>query len=141
MNRRVVALAASVLVACAVPALAQTASPVPSPSPSAPAAPNALPTVPPGIGGVVEGILQRLAGDATAGYGIDPNHVRGVVTYFRRFTLQIRMPLNRYRDIHLHQGTIINPRGATLRTGSVVDVVGHPNADGTLEADQITLIQ
>ena len=99
-----------------------------------------LPTIPPGIGGVLGQIVQQLAGNATAGLGVDPNHVRGTVTYFRRFTLQIRMPLNRYRDIHLHQGTIINPRGASMQTGSVVDVVGHPNANGTLEADQITVV-
>lgn len=137
MNTRVVALVVSVLFAAPIAGQAQT--PTPSPAPTS-AAPRVLPTIPPGIGGVLEQIVQRLAGDATAGYGVDPNHVRGTVTYFRRFTLQIRMPLNQYRDIELHQGTIINPRGATMQTGSVVDVQGHPNANGTLEADEITLI-
>jgi hypothetical protein len=85
-------------------------------------------------------MLQKLAGDFVAPLALDPNHVRGVVTYFRRFDLQIRMPLNNYRDIHLHQGTIINPRGATLQPGQLVDVHGAAQSDGTLNADQITIL-
>jgi hypothetical protein len=131
MKARVVALVASVLFA-ALPAGAQT-TPAPSPSPSG------FPTIPPGVNNAIESILQKLAGDVTAPYGVDPNHVRGVVTYFRQFDLQVRMPLNRYRDIHLHQGTIINPRGATIAPGQVVDVQGRAQGDGTLDADAITI--
>lgn len=40
-------------------------------------------------------------------------------------------------SIHLHQGTIINPRGTTLQNGMRVHVIGHPNGDGTFEADEI----
>lgn len=39
--------------------------------------------------------------------------------------------------VHLHQGTIINPTGTTLRPGMNVRIVGHPNGDGTFEADRI----
>ncbi|MDP9110958.1 MAG: hypothetical protein M3M96_04945, partial [Candidatus Eremiobacteraeota bacterium] len=81
----------------------------------------------------------RLAGDATAGFGVDPNHVKGTVTYFRRFDVQIRMPLNQYKAVHLHQGTIINPRGATISEGSTIDVVGRANSDGSIDADAITI--
>jgi hypothetical protein len=140
MNRRspdmkpgVVALVASVLF-IALPAGAQTA-PTPAPSPAG------FPTIPPGVSGAIERILQKLAGDLTAPYAVDPNHVRGVVTYFRRFDLQVRMPLDRYRDVHLHQGTIIDPRGATIAPGQVVDVQGRSQSDGTLDADAITIVQ
>lgn len=126
---------ASVLFAGAMPALAQT-----TPSPAPTAAPIVAPTVPPNIGNVLNTIIQKLGGDVTAPYGVDPNHVRGTVTFFRRFDLQVQMPLNSYKQIHLHQGTIINPRGTSLAPGQVVDVRGRANADGSLEADEITLI-
>ena len=99
-----------------------------------------MPTIPPGVGGAVEMILQKLAGDATAPYAVDPNHVRGTVTFFRRFDLQVKMPLDTYKQVHLHQGTIINPRGATLTDGQTVDVHGRANSDGTLNADEITIV-
>ena len=137
MKSRVVAIMAAVLFAVAVPALAQTA---PTPSPSPAAAPVAVPTIPPGISGVVNTILQKLAGAATAPYAVDPNHVRGTVTFFRRFDLQVRMPLDTYKQVHLHQGTIINPRGQSIGAGQTVDVRGRANADGTLEADEITIL-
>lgn len=139
MKPRVVALALAVLFTAAAPALAQQ-TPTPTPSP-VPSVPHALPTIPPNVGNVVEGIVQRLAGDATAGLGVDPNHVRGTVTFFRRFDLQLRMPLNRYEAVHLHQGTIINPRGATLGAGQTVDVQGRANSDGSIQADAITIVQ
>ena len=104
------------------------------------ATPSPMPTVPPGVGTVVQNILQSLSGNALAPYGVDPNHVRGTVTFFKRFDLQVRMPLNVYKDIHLHQGTIIDPRGASLEPGQVIDVRGHGNSDGTLDADAITIV-
>ena len=97
--------------------------------------------VPPQVPPAVANIITKLAGDAVAPYGIDPNHVRGRVTYFRRFDLQIRMPLNAYRDIHLHQGTVIDPRGATIEPGQLLDVVGHAQSDGSLDADTITILK
>lgn len=130
MRTRVVAVVTAVLLLAATPA--------PSPSPSA--APIAAPSIPPGIGNVVQGIINKITGDTVAPLGVDPNHVRGQVTYFRRFDLQIAMPLQTYKQIHLHQGTIINPRGASLANGQTVDVHGTANADGSIEANEITII-
>ena len=42
--------------------------------------------------------------------------------------------------IHLHQGTVINPRGTTLQNGMQIRVSGHPNSDGTFEADRIDVV-
>lgn len=128
MKSRVVVFVAAVLLAASAPAAAQTAPP-------------SLPAVPPAVQGAVLNILQSLAGQAAAPYALDPNHVRGVVTYFKRFDLQVRLPLGRYREIRLHQGTVINPRGTSLTDGNVVDVQGRANADGTLDADVITLVR
>jgi len=122
--KRELCAAAAVILLSAAPALAQTAPP----------------SVPPSITNAVEGILTKLGNDAAAPYGLDPNHSRGTVTYFKRFDLQLRMPLNTYRDVHLHQGTVIDPRGATIEPGQVLDVVGHANGDGSLNADTITII-
>lgn len=122
--RRELCAAAAVVLLNASPAVAQTAPP----------------SVPPAITNAVEGILTKLGGDAAAPYGLDPNHSRGTVTYFKRFDLQLRMPLNTYRDVHLHQGTVIDPRGATIEPGQVLDIVGRANRDGSLDADTITII-
>ena len=73
MNTRVVALAAGVLLLGATP--------------------SPTPTVPPALGTIVQNILQTVTGNAVAPYGVDPNHVRGTVMFFKRFDLQVRMPL------------------------------------------------
>lgn len=133
MKSRVVAALAAVLsflVFAVAPALAQTAPPSPPPKL----------TVPPAVINAVTNVVTRLAGEAAAPYNVDPNHNRGTVTYFRRFDLQIRMPLNTYRNIRLHQGTVIDPRGASIAPGQVVDVIGHTESDGTLDADTITIV-
>ncbi|HVA33078.1 MAG TPA: hypothetical protein VNG31_02950 [Candidatus Baltobacteraceae bacterium] len=124
MRSRVVALTILTLLSTAVPAFAQT-----------------VPALPPAIQGTVLDVIRSLAGQAVAPYGVNPNEVRGVVTFFKRFDLQVRMPLNRYRDIRLHQGTIIDPRGTTLANGDVVDVRGHAGSGGALDADVITLVR
>lgn len=137
MKSRVVAVTAAVLFAVAGPAPAQT-TPTPSPSPAK--APIAAPTIPPGLGGVVQTILQKVTNDITSPYALDPGHVRGTVTFYRRFDMQVRLPLDTYKQIHLHQGTIINPRGESIGNGQSVDVRGRANADGTIEADEITIL-
>ncbi len=120
MNPRVVAATAAVLLLGATPA--------------------PTPTIPPGVGGLVNTIIRKVTGDITAPLNVDPNHVRGTVTYFRRFDLQIAMPLQTYKQIRLHQGTIINPRGATIAPGQTVDVRGTTNPDGSFNADEITIL-
>lgn len=127
------------VVACACAVLLIAATPAPSPSPSA--APITAPSVPPGaVNSVINTIIQKVTGDVVAPLGVDPNHVRGQVTYFRRFDMQIAMPLQTYKQIHLHQGTVINPRGATIEDGQTVDVQGTVNSDGSINANEITII-
>jgi hypothetical protein len=110
-----------------------TPAPVPTPIP--------VPTVPPTtpnsqvlqtILNVGQQILQRQAINAR-------NNARGTVSYFKRFDMQVQCGTNCYRNVRLHQGTVINPRGGTPSIGSVVDVNGHTNPDGSLEADTITI--
>jgi hypothetical protein len=112
-----------------------TPVPVPTPIP--------VPTVPPNspnagiiqtIIGVGAQILQRQAINTR-------NNARGTVSYFKRFDMQVQCGTNCYRTIKLHQGTVINPRGATPGVGAVVDVNGRTDPDGTLEADNITIQQ
>ncbi len=66
------------------------------------------------------------------------NSAHGKVTYFRRFELQLQTAPNVYRDVHLHQGTVINPRGTTIVPGMTVDVSGSAQSDHSLNADTIT---
>jgi hypothetical protein len=112
-------------------------------APAATPAPIAVPTLPPStpnsavlqtILNVGQQILQRQAVNAR-------NNVRGQVSYFKRFDMQVQCGANCYRAVKLHQGTVINPRGATPGTGTYVDVNGRTNSDGSLEADTITIQQ
>ncbi len=106
-------------------------------------APIAVPTLPPNtpnaaiiqtIIGVGAQILQREAIN-------NRNNARGTVSYFKRFDMQVQCGTNCYRSVRLHQGTVINPRGATPSAGRYVDVNGHADPDGTIEADTITVQQ
>jgi len=118
-------------------AAAQTA-PAPLPAPT----PIPVPTLPPGTSSPVlqtiidvgTQILQRNAVNAR-------NNVRGQVSYFRRFDMQVQCGRNCYRSVRLHPGTVINPRGGTPGVGTWVDVNGRTDPDGTLEADTITIQQ
>ena len=114
-----------------------------TPAPAAVPTPIPAPTLPPNttnnavlntILNVGQQILQRQAINAR-------NNVRGQVSYFKRFDMQVNCGNNCYRNVKLHQGTVINPRGATPGTGTWVDVNGHTDPDGTLEADNITITQ
>ncbi|HEY0395230.1 MAG TPA: hypothetical protein VGD01_12110 [Candidatus Elarobacter sp.] len=105
--------------------------------------PIAVPTVPPStpnsavlqtILNVGSQILQRQAVNAR-------NNAQGTVSYFKRFDMQVQCGTNCYRAVKLHQGTVINPRGATPSVGTRVDVNGRTDPDGTLEADTITIQQ
>jgi hypothetical protein len=111
----------------------------PSPAPT----PIAVPTLPPNtpnaaiiqtILGIGQQIIQRQAVNAR-------NNARGTVSYFKRFDMQVQCGTNCYRTVKLHQGTVINPRGATPGVGTTVDVNGHADPDGTLQADVITIQQ
>jgi uncharacterized protein (DUF1684 family) len=95
-----------------------------------------VPSVPPDVQNnpIVQSILQAVGGLLQTTNG---NSAHGKVTYFRRFDLQIETAPNVYRQIHLHQGTIINPRGTTLAPGMTVDVSGTTQPDHSLNADAI----
>jgi hypothetical protein len=138
MNTRFVASTALALsLAAGAAAIADTP---PSPSPSAS----------PGIvnGETVQRVIDAVNAIVRGGVnqGLDEltrraNETRGEVSYFRRFEMQVKTGRNTFRDIHLHQGTIINPRGATIRTGDTVTVSGDPQSDGSLNANAITIVQ
>jgi len=135
MRPSLIATSALVL-ALGAGSLAQAQStPVPTPIP--------VPTVPPTtpnsqvlqtILNVGTQILQRQVINSR-------NNAQGTVSYFKRFDMQVQCGTNCYRTVKLHQGTVINPRGATPGVGTRVDVNGRTDPDGTLEADNITILQ
>jgi hypothetical protein len=99
--------------------------------------PVALPSIPPGVQNnpLVQSVLNALGGLLQTTNG---NSAHGKVTYFRRFDMQVETAPKVYRDVHLHQGTVINPRGTTLAPGMTVDVEGSAQSDHSLSADTIT---
>jgi hypothetical protein len=137
MRRSFIATSALVLALGATSLAGAQSTPVPVPTPIA------VPTLPPNtpnsaiiqtIMGIGAQILQRQAINTR-------NNARGTVTYFKRFDMQVQCGSNCYRQIKLHQGTIISPRGTTPGVGSNVDINGRTDPDGTLEADNITIQQ
>lgn len=136
MKSRFVGLFAAILFSAgAAGAFAQNAVSTPAPAPS----PVAIPTMPPNTNPIVQSIINSIAGRVKADYGWEPNRARGVVTFFKRYEMQVRFANGQYRTIHLHQGTVINPRGASIHEGDRVDVQGQGNSDGSLNANQITM--
>ncbi len=97
-----------------------------------------VPAIPPGVinNPYVQSVLQAIGGVGQTTNG--PTAI-GSVTYFKRFNLQLQTAPNVYRQVYLHQGTIINPRGATIQNGQRLDVSGQPQADGSLAANEITI--
>src|SRR5579872_63683 len=94
----------------------------PAPTPVPTAAPNPVPSVPAGI---EQDAINALGNIVKGAFGWNDNESIGTVTYYRGYDLQVRQQLNRYRDIHLHKGTVINPRGWTIRPGDNIDIRGH----------------
>ena len=140
MNSRFIALAGALwLSAGALAAADQTPSPSPSPQslPALPAIPN-IPGLPAGLQNspIVQSILNSLGGITQSTNG---NAAHGKVTFYRRFDLQVETAPSVFRQIHLHQGTIINPRGVTLQPGMIVDVSGSAESDRSLDANEITV--
>ena len=131
-----------VLAALFVFALAPAAFADPTPQPTATPQPAGAPALPLPIPSAllnspyVQGILNALGGVTQTTNG---SAAIGKVTYFKQFELQLETAPSVYRRIHLHQGTIINPRGTTLQPGMSLQVNGSPQSDGSLNADTITL--
>jgi hypothetical protein len=132
MKIRVFGATLAVLCLCANVALAD---PTPAPGislPNIPGVPSSVlnnPTVQSIINAVGGTLLQTTNGPTA----------RGKVTYFKRFDLQLQTAPGVYRQVRLHQGTVINPRGADIRPGQTLDVAGDAQSDGTLDANTITV--
>jgi hypothetical protein len=94
-------------------------------------------TIPPDLQNnpIVQSVLNAVGGLLQTTNG---NTAHGKVTFFRHFDMQVETAPNVYRDVHLHQGTVINPRGTTLAPGMTVDVSGSAQSDHSLNADTIT---
>jgi hypothetical protein len=133
-------LALSLGAALLGPAGAQS-GPAPAPTPS----PIVVATLPPQPDPATQAIIRAAAGiitDAIVRSRLDyANNTHGTVSYFKRFDMQVQTGTNSYRTVRLHQGTVINPRGATPGTGSTVDVNGRGTPDGAIEADTITVVR
>jgi len=125
--------------------LAQS-TPTPSPSPWPTPSPRPSPTsinLPSTdtVKQIINQAIGTLQGNLQQAILNHQNDVTGTVTYFRRFSLQIQTGSSNYRQVNLHQGTTINPTGTTLRNGMRVRVRGESQPDGSLNANEIDLIQ
>ena len=100
--------------------------------------PVTLPSIPPQVQNnpFVQSVVNAVVNLLQTTNG---NTAHGKVKYFHRFDLQLETAPNVYRDVHLHQGTVIDPRGTTLTPGMVVDVSGSAQSDRSLDADTITV--
>lgn len=139
MNTRFVALCALALSLGGVVAQRPAAAQTPAPT----ATPVVLPTLPPDskLDPYAKAAIDILTGAVNRQIQNFGNSASGQVSYFRRFDMQIQTGRNSYRTIHLHQGTIINPTGRSIVVGQSVQVSGPAQADGSLNADVITIEQ
>ncbi len=89
--------------------------------------------------GIEQDAVNALGNVVKSVFGWSDTESLGTVSYYRGYDMQVRLQLERYREIHLHKGTVINPRGYTIKEGDTVDVRGQPNSDGSLNADMIVV--
>jgi hypothetical protein len=134
MLTRFVTVVAAVL-SLAVGACVAASADAPAP------APTVLPTIPPNVplNPYVRAGIDIITGVVNRRLQFDANHSAGQVTYFKRFDMQVQTGDGSYRTIHLHQGTEIDPRGATIVPGNHVSIGGTAQSDGSLNADIITI--
>lgn len=135
MKTRFVAAFTAVLFALASGAAAFAQS-TPAPAPARSPAPNPLPSVPSGL---EQDAINALGNVVKSAFGWSDTESYGTVTYYRGYDMQVRLQLDRYREIRLHRGTVINPRGYTIKSGDTVDVRGTSNQDGSLTANMIVV--
>ena len=111
----------------------------PQPAPT----PIVLPTLPANaqLNPYAKAAIDLVTGVARQALQNNGNRAEGEVTYFKRFEMQVRTSPNGYRSVHLHQGTRIDPRGATLQPGDRVSIGGSGQSDGSLDADAITILR
>jgi hypothetical protein len=145
MIRRVLLVTALV----ALTGVPSFADPAPAPSPAATSAPAVpIPSLPQSIQNNPYGqaVEQAVEGYLKRQRDLARNGAHGRLTYYKGFEAQVYtdpipfLPAH-YRAIHLHRGTVINPRGITLQPGMIVDVSGQPQPDGSLNADLINVVQ
>jgi hypothetical protein len=138
MRTPFVALAAAAL--CASLAGFAAADP---PAPNATPTPVNLPTLPPQsqINPYAKAAIDIITGVVRRELANQANAASGRVTYFKRFEMQLRTGPNQYRAVHLHQGTVINPTGTTIRPGMQASAGGVGQPDGSLNANVITIAQ
>lgn len=134
-------LAAALSIAVAVLGTSSlgSAQSVPQPSPT----PIVVPTLPPAPNAATSQIINAAAGIINGILTRDrinnANNAHGTVSYFKRFDMQLQTGPNSFRTIHLHQGTVINPRGATPNAGTTVEINGNGLPDGSIDANTITV--
>jgi len=110
-------------------------------APVAALADTTIPGLPPIPSGVTDSPIVRSILDAAGGItqSTTGGTAYGRVTYFRRYDLELQTAPRVYRVVHLHPGTTIFPRGGTPAAGKTVEVAGRPQADGSLNADTVTI--
>ena len=136
MTARFVALAAAAL-CLGTATLASADQPAPTPTPVN------LPTLPPSkqLDPYARAAIDIITGVVRQQITNNGNTANGQVTYFKRFEMQVRTGTNQYRNVHLHQGTFINPTGQSIQVGQQVSVGGVSQSDGSLAANSITIQQ
>ena len=137
MQLRVIAVVSTIAVLGTVALSAAQSVPMPMPTPIV------VPTLPPQPSGATAQIINAAAGVIngilTRARINNADTVRGTVSYFKHFNMEVQTGPNSYRSVRLHQGTVIYPRGGTPSAGSFVDVNGNGLADGSLDANTITI--
>lgn len=68
-----------------------------------------------------------------------PPDAAGTIVAVKPYYAQIRTPDGRYRNVALHNGTVINPTGTTLALGMRVSILGQALPDGAIAANEIDL--
>ena len=63
--------------------------------------------------------------------------IYGVIVSSVPYFLNLRVADGRVWPVNLHNGTVINPRGITLRAGMAVTIHGHRERNGGFRADDI----
>ena len=138
MIQRFVALGPLVL-CCGIAAAAGAEQQTPAPSPP----PIDLPTLPQNsqIAPYVKMGIDFVTGLIKTQAAAAQNAARGNVSYFKRFEMQVETGPNAYRAVHLHRGTVIDPRGASIEQGQRVAVSGIAQPDGSLDANVVTILR
>jgi hypothetical protein len=132
-------VAAFALVLCLAPLPSRAVEPSPAPAPTATPFSSSLPPslkLPDQVKAAIDAAASLIRAEELR----RKNVAVGEVTYFKRFEMQVRTSADHYRNVHLHQGTEIQPRGATPGPGRRVRVGGVAQPDGSLDADVITIL-